>query len=265
MVHSSPTFARIVALGVPLAVAAALALLRDVLANTSAALVLVLVLVAVAAFGDRVAGMLAALSVAACFDFFLTRPFYGFAIAGRDDVETAVLLAVIGVAVTEIVQWGRRHQARSTRHDGYLTGLHAAARLAAEVPEARDRVDRIARMIAEVLDLDACRHEPAPYPRVERPRLERDGTVTWRGRPLSVERNGLPTDDVIELPAGPAGEAGIFLLVASTRVRRPHLDQRLVAVTLAQQAALPALAPPTAPPRSSSNHSASGWGPGDHP
>lgn len=56
--------------------------------------------------------------MAASFDFFLTRPFYEFAIAGRDDVETAVLLGAIGVAMTEIMQWGRRHQARSVRHDG---------------------------------------------------------------------------------------------------------------------------------------------------
>ncbi len=232
--------ARAVAVALPVAVAAVLTLLRDLLANTSAALVLVLVLVAVAAFGDRIAGLLAALSVVASFDFFLTRPFYGFAITSRDDIETAVLLALIGVAVTEIVQWGRRHQARGARHDGYLTGLHTAARLAAEVPDAHERTDRIATMIADVLDLDACRHAPSPDPGTERPRLLGDGTVTRQGHPVDVAREGLPTDDVIELLAGPGGEAGCFLLVASTRVRRPDLDRRLVAVTLAQQAALPA-------------------------
>lgn len=200
MFRLPPAGARTAALVLPVVVAAVpAALLRDVVANTSAALVLVLVLVGVAAFGDRIAGLLAAVSVAASFDFFLTRPFLAFAIAGRDDVETAVLLAAIGVAVTEIVQWGRRHQARSVRHDGYLTGLHAAARLAADVPEAGDRIDRIATMIASVLDLDACRYDPAPDPRAERPRLQRDGTVTSRGRMVSIERDGLPTDDVIEI------------------------------------------------------------------
>lgn len=212
-----------------------------------------------AAFGDRVAGLLAAVSVAASFDFFLTRPFYEFTIAGRDDIETAVLLAAIRVAVTEIVQWGRRHQARSARHDGYLTGVHAAARLAAEVPEIGDRVDRIAAMIADVLDLDTCHYDPAPDPRAERPRMQPDGTVRRRGHLITVERDGLPVDDAIELPAGPGGEAGCLLLVASTRVRRPDLEQRLVAVTLAQQAALPAPLPATRPPRSSLIHGAGGW------
>ena len=50
------------ALVVPIVASALLALRRDSFANTNAALVLVLVIVAVGANGDRLAGVLAALS-----------------------------------------------------------------------------------------------------------------------------------------------------------------------------------------------------------
>jgi len=61
---------RVAAVAGPIVVAVAASLLREVLANTSAALVLVLVVVAVGVAGDRVAGVLAALSAAAAFDYF---------------------------------------------------------------------------------------------------------------------------------------------------------------------------------------------------
>lgn len=58
----------------PLAVSAALTSVRHSLSNTDAALLLVAVVVAVAMVGHRVAGYLAAVSIAAWFDFFLTQP-----------------------------------------------------------------------------------------------------------------------------------------------------------------------------------------------
>ncbi|MGZ8749735.1 MAG: DUF4118 domain-containing protein, partial [Pseudonocardia sp.] len=86
----------------PVAVSALLSLVRGLITNNNAALVLVLVVVAVAATGDRVAGLVAAVVSAAAFDFFLTQPYLTFAINQRDDIEAAVLLALIGLAVTEI-------------------------------------------------------------------------------------------------------------------------------------------------------------------
>lgn len=224
---------RAAAVVAPFVVAWLAGLLHDVLANTDAALVLVLVVVAAAALGDRLAGVLAALASAAAFDFFLTAPFNSFAIVGREDVETAVLLLAIGVAVSEIASWGRRQQAASGRRADYLDGVARAARLAAE---GSPRVaDTVARMIAEVLDLDACRHEPHAVPGAEpdRPVLRRDGSITQHGHVLDVRRDGLPGMDVIELAAGHDG--GCFLLTASTEVRRPTTEQLLVAVTLAEQ------------------------------
>jgi K+-sensing histidine kinase KdpD len=92
----------VVALALPLGVAAVLVPFRGSFANTDAALVLVVVIVAVAANGHRLAGMLAAASAAVWFDFFLTRPYERFTITHRADLETTLLLLVVGAAVTKL-------------------------------------------------------------------------------------------------------------------------------------------------------------------
>jgi K+-sensing histidine kinase KdpD len=121
----------------PLALAAVLVPFRAGFPNTDAALAMVVV-VAVAANGDRLAGVLAAVSTAVWFDFFLTQPYERFTITRRTDIETTVLLLVIGAAVTEIAVWGRRHYAIANRRAGYLDGINNAARaVAAAAPRRR--------------------------------------------------------------------------------------------------------------------------------
>ena len=251
MTQSPSSLVRTAALVVPVVTGAVAGAAHGLLANTSAALVLVLVVVAAGVVGDRLAGVLAALSAAASFDFFLTEPYYRFAILGREDLETAVLLLVIGVAVAEIVGWGRRQQADAGRRRGYLAGVALAARLAADGSPTDDLVGTVTAMISEVLDLDACRFEPptgAPSD-LDRPVLHRDGSISWAGRTVDVRREGLPGMDVIELAAGREGAAGRFLLTSSTRDRRPDPEQLLVAVTLAEQVPVPDPAAPRDRPR----------------
>ena len=94
-----------------------------------------------------------------------------------------------------------------------------------------------------MLDLDEVGYEAPTGHRSGprgRPVLEREGTVSWRGRTVDVAREGLPTMDAIELPAGRDSEGGRFLLVATSRVRRPARERLLVAVTLAEQVVVPA-------------------------
>ena len=86
----------LVAVVVPLAACAVLSVFRDSIANTNAALVLVLLIVAAAATGMRAAGLAAAVSSAVWFDFFLTVPYTQFAITDPADVETDVLLLLVG-------------------------------------------------------------------------------------------------------------------------------------------------------------------------
>ena len=91
------TPARVGAVVLPLATCAILSTLRDDITAATAVLILVLWVVAAAASGDRVAGVLAALSGGVWFDFFLTEPYQRFTIADPDDIEATVLLVLIGV------------------------------------------------------------------------------------------------------------------------------------------------------------------------
>ncbi|MGZ5400135.1 MAG: DUF4118 domain-containing protein, partial [Nocardioides sp.] len=125
------TPARIGAVVLPLVTSAVLSTLRDSITAATAVLVLVLWVVAAAASGDRLAGLLAALSGAVWFDFFLTEPYQRFTIADSDDIEATVLLVLIGVCVTEIALWGHRQQRRAARSSGYLEGVLGAAKVVA--------------------------------------------------------------------------------------------------------------------------------------
>jgi K+-sensing histidine kinase KdpD len=95
-VPSRRTIALLSGLAGPLLVTLAVLPFRDSVANTNAALLLAVVIVAVAAQGYRLPGVCAALSSGVWFDFLLTRPYQRFSIQDRTDVETTVLLLVVG-------------------------------------------------------------------------------------------------------------------------------------------------------------------------
>ncbi|MER7837925.1 DUF4118 domain-containing protein [Streptomyces sp. NPDC096040] len=99
----------------PFLVSVALVPFRTGLSHTNAALILVVVVVAVAALGSRTAGAVAALSAAAWFArgaaaigySFLTRPYETFDISATADIETAVLLLVVGLIVAQLAAHAR--------------------------------------------------------------------------------------------------------------------------------------------------------------
>src|SRR5215471_11508786 len=105
----SSRVALIAAVVLPVGVAAALVPFRVHLDHAVIALALVAAVVAVAATGGRIPGLLAAVSAAGSFDFFHTRPYNSFSITQRADVESAILLLVVGLMVGEL-------SSRSTRH-----------------------------------------------------------------------------------------------------------------------------------------------------
>ncbi|MFI2752276.1 DUF4118 domain-containing protein [Cellulomonas sp. P22] len=221
----------------PLVVSAALAPFRDTITSTTVALALVLVVVGAAATGSRPAGFVAALSAGAWFDFFLTAPYNSFKIDDADDIQATVLLLLIGFAVSEIALWGLRQESAASRRAGYLTGVIGTAEIVAARGESTDAlVDHVSRQIVEVLGVDACGFEPLAAQGRSSACLEHDGSVTQRGRPVDVERHGLPSDDVIGLEVRHGGVGvGRFVLTAATRVVSPTLEQRRVAVLLADQ------------------------------
>ncbi len=223
------------ALAAPLALTAILIPFRTSLPNTDAALVLILVVVAVAALGSRPAGFLAALSAAVWFDFFLTRPYERFSITRAADIETTVLILVIGMAVTEIAVWGRRQQLAATRRAGYLDGINLAAGAVAAGGSASALIDDVSGRLARLLSARDCRFEHGVAGLGRPARLRHDGQViTPDDQVLAVERDALPatTELLVEYRGVLRGR---FLLTAEPGTARPSVEQRLVAVAFADQ------------------------------
>jgi K+-sensing histidine kinase KdpD len=222
-------------LAAPLALTAILVPFRTSFPNTDAALALILVVVAVAAFGSRPAGILAAVSAAAWFDFFLTRPYERFSMTRTTDIETTVLILVIGVAVTEIAVWGRRQQLAATRRAGYLAGINLAAGSVAAGGSAAALMDDVSGRIVRLLSVQDCHFERGVAGLGRPARLRPDGqVVTPDQRVLAVERDGLPvTTELLVENHGVLG--GRFLLTAEPGAARPTVEQRLVAVAFADQ------------------------------
>jgi len=211
---SGDHLAGLAGLAAPLALTAVLIPFRVSLPNTDAALALVLVVVAVAAAGYRLAGVLAAVSAAVWFDFFLTVPYERFTITRAADIETTVLVLAVAVAVTEIAVWRRRQQAAAARRAGYLDGINAAARAVFAGSSPQAVIDEVCGQLTSLLSLSGCRFQ--------------DGAA-------GIGRPPRGTDTELLAEAGGLLQ-GRFLLTPGPRVQLT-LEQRLVAVALADQAA----------------------------
>src|SRR5690349_24535419 len=193
------TVAVLAGLAAPLALAAILVPFRGSFPNTDAALALILVVVAVAANGYRPAGYLAAVSAAVWFDFFLTRPYEQFTITRRADIETTILLLVIGVAVTEIAVWGRRQHTAASRRAGYLDGINAAAQAAAAGDSPSELIDQVSASLAELLSLRSCVFQYGKAGLGNPARLLANGQVVLGQRTVDVAAEGLPDQTDIEV------------------------------------------------------------------
>ncbi|MGW4656933.1 ATP-binding SpoIIE family protein phosphatase [Streptomyces sp. NPDC004279] len=107
--------ALLAAVAVPFAVCVLLLPVRGALSHINVALILTLVVVAVAALGHRCAAVLTALSAAGWFVFFFTTPYRSFTyINNADDIITAGLLLVVGLAVSQLARHYTRERAIAT-------------------------------------------------------------------------------------------------------------------------------------------------------
>lgn len=217
----------------PLGVAVAVLPLRSSWSNTNMALVLVVAVVAVAAIGNRLAGALAAVSAAAWFDFFFTRPYERFTIRSSDDLTTAILLLAVGIAVSQLAARARRLRVITITDAGYLAQIHQTASMATSAAVPDDVARLVSTQLISLLDLAECRFQYGAllgHP----PRLEPDGTVmTSHGR-RDVELAGLPGEE-IELRVYSNGHYYGRFMMKPQPGAQPSRQARLVAVTLADQ------------------------------
>ena len=216
----------------PLAVALALVPFRSAFPNTDAALVLVAVIVAVAANGHRLAGVLAAASAAACFDFFLTRPYQHFAITRGTDIETTVLLLLVGSAMTELAVLGRRQRVLAVTDEQYLSAIAATAQLAGSTSSAIELSRLVQAQLTALLGLRGCRFERTRFGGL--PRLDTGGRLRWNERDWDLDQYGMPAAEV-ELLAEANGRAYGRFVLDPVPGRSAPLAARRVAAILASQ------------------------------
>src|SRR3954469_23117919 len=111
----------------PILVGALLVLVRDETANANLALIMVLSVVVAAAVGGRGPGVLAAFIATLSFDFFLTKPYLTLTIDSADDVETTLILLVIGLAVGSIAVSARRAHRAARKGSDQTSRIHRVA------------------------------------------------------------------------------------------------------------------------------------------
>jgi hypothetical protein len=216
----------------PILVAILLVPLRADLVTTNLALILVVAVVVGAAFAGRAGGALAAVMAAISFDFFLTRPYLSLHIESADDIETALLLLVVGLIVGQVAVLSRRHLAEAERGRSEIARLRRLADLAARGEDGADVLMAAQAELTALFDLERCRFE-AGLPDGSRPVLERTGAVSghreWRfaGGDLALPAAG------VDLPVlGHGRPVGRFVLLPRAGVGA-SLEARVVGVAIA--------------------------------
>ncbi|HUC05112.1 MAG TPA: DUF4118 domain-containing protein [Acidimicrobiales bacterium] len=221
------------AVGLPVAVAAVLIPFRASFAATAAALVLIAVVVGLSTSGDRVAGYVATLSSTLSFDFFLTQPYDRLTITHRPDLETAICLFVVGIAVTELSARSRHYRETASEESEHLSLVHSVSELVASGASEEEVAQQVQHHLVELLHLRSCQYTSGP---AERPsfRIEDSGDVYLAGTVWAVHSLGLPGQQ-IELPVKVNGTVAARFVLTPTAGWPVSRERRLVAVALADQ------------------------------
>jgi hypothetical protein len=225
-------WALLAGLAAPLTLSAVLVPFRGSFANAAAALLLVGVVAAVAVAGNRVTGLVASLSSALWFDFFLTRPYDRFVISHRNDIETTVCLLVVGLVVTELAARSRHHFRAANEGSHFVEMIHSLADLAAGTEPIDQIVERASASLRSLLELRECRFEEGL---VEPPlaRIGSDGEVLHVGLLWPVDNIGIPGPEAEILAQWRGQVMGRFVLTP-TPGRPVSLERRVVAQSLAE-------------------------------
>jgi hypothetical protein len=225
----------VAAFAAPPAVAAVLVPFRATFANSAAALTMVAVVAAVAVVGNRAAGVIASLSAAVWFDFFLTVPYDRFTISHRPDLEATIAIVVVGLFITELAGRSRHHWHAAAEGVAHVAMIHEVAELAAARAPETEIIDRTTASLVTLLSLRACRFDPIL---VDPPlaRIQSDGEVVHVNLRWPVREIGIPGPEAEIIAQWRGRVAGRFVLTP-TPGEPVSVERRVVAVALVDVAA----------------------------
>ena len=139
------------------------------------------------------------------------------------------------MAVTELAVWGRRQHAAASRRAGYLEGINSAAQAVATGGSPSVLIEQVTGQLIMLLGLRSCRFQYG-VAGIGRPaRLQHDGSLTVQHRAWDLDTEGFPADTDAELLVESGGLFQGRFLMTPDRGARPTLEQRLLAVALADQ------------------------------
>lgn len=221
----------------PSLVPLALVPLRPHLDPTNVALILVVVVVAVAALGRRLPGLVAAVIAGVAFDYLWAPPYKTLTIDNPNLIQTAILLVIVGAAVSELAWLGQHARQQFVRSRSYVAGAvdvvatfdpHADPAVAVRLVEQR---------ITDILGCDGCAYHPGRIPGGDSAAvLAPDGSLKLGAHRADVDRSGLPTDRTVAIMVAAGGrQHGYLAVTAASRWSRPTREQRQAAVLMAGQ------------------------------
>jgi hypothetical protein len=229
------------AVAAPAGMALLLVPFRDHVVTANVALVLMAVVVGTAVWGGGAAASVAAVTSALAFDFVYTVPYWHFRIDARDDVETTVLLLVVGLFVGHVAASGWRSARAAESRSADIRRLYRLAALSARGDDATDLIMAAQEELIGLLRLRDCRFEAPPFDETYE-RLERNGLVAWPELHVGARGFALPSAGVELLVQGRGQLLGRFVMEPADG-GGASLDRRVVAVAVADQVGAALAAP----------------------
>jgi K+-sensing histidine kinase KdpD len=230
VVRNRAVLAVSIAACVPVAVVVAVIPFRTRIENTNVALGLVVVVLLASVLGGRWEGIVASVSSALSFDVFLTRPYNSLRITKSDDLQTTVLLAIIGVIAGELVERVRRSSARAASSESALKAAYDRAELTAGAENPGALLGLAARELTRLLELKSCQYVSGAIPK-SMPELRHNFVRV----PANLDRSAR---GLVALPVKVHGRLqGHFVMTLPELTVGTSLtaDQRHAAVALADQ------------------------------
>ncbi len=222
-----------------LAIAGITSTVRDSIGTTNVALALAAVVVAAAITG-RAAGLLTAFVAALSFNFLHTEPYHSLRIHDAHDVITVLLLAGLGLVISELGAWRRRAHQHAERRLSGLRALETTAAMLVRGATVDEVWTAIRDLLMATLPLADCRFEATIPESVAV--LPRSGSLLSTGRSagtMSIGQHGveLPTCGVAIEVACDGERFGSIVLTP-----RPDsgslVEERRLAIALADQYAV---------------------------